>query len=76
MTMKSEVEEVLQDAASILLQGLAGDADLIVITVVSGDQVGSVAAIDVADLDREVVAHAALQRYYIRMGKKVADAVG
>lgn len=69
-----EAEEVAQKAASILMQGL--DADVIVITVVKDGRVGSVAAIDVADRERQFIAHAALQEYYIRIGRSVADAVG
>jgi len=58
------------------MQGLEGEADILVITCVHGSDVGSVAAVDVADKEREVIAHAALQEYYIRIGNKVADAVG
>lgn len=69
-----EVERIVQGAAKIIMEGL--QVDILVITVVDGSQVGSVACVDVADPDREVVAHAALQEYYIRIGRKVADAVG
>ena len=70
------VEILLQGAAKILMEGLGEDADIVVITVVKDGKVGSVACVDVADDEREFIAHAALQEYYIRVGKKVADAVG
>jgi len=70
------VEMLLQQAAKILMEGLGEDADIVVITVVKGSHVGSVACVDVADDEREFIAHAALQEYYIRIGRKVSDAVG